>query len=116
MPTASLRSLAKRGGSVERASGDGDGHAFGGAAVVGAAGRRHVAIVATDGNFDVVLVGHQVVGRIEATPAMRRRKRLDPGVGRAQTAARGMLLGAAALDDVAARVPRWNADGATQAQ
>ena len=65
---------------VKCAGGNVDGEVLCGAAVVRAASGWHVMVVATDGNFDVVIVDHEVVGRIETTPAVSRRKHFDPGV------------------------------------
>src|SRR4051794_8217562 len=67
--------------SGQRLGDDVDGEVLFGGATVGAAGGRHVVVVAAEGDLDMVLARYQVVGRVEAPPPVRGRERLDPGVG-----------------------------------
>src|SRR6266849_2531667 len=87
---------------------------LGGAAVVRAAAGWHVMVVATDGDFDVVIVDDKVVGWIEAAPAMRWREHLDPRVRSVAAATRSLRLCAAGHDDVPADVPGWDLNRSTQ--
>src|SRR5437660_6313100 len=87
---------------------------LGGATVVGATGGWHVMIVPTDGDLDVVIVDHKVVGWIEATPAVRWRKHFDPGVRSVAAATGSLRLGVTGRDDVPADVPGWDLYRSTQ--
>src|SRR5438105_14639813 len=81
--------------------------------VVGAARGRHVVVVPTDRDFDVVVVGHQVVGRVETAPAVGWSKRFNPRMRRAAASTRRLRLGMAGHDDVSAYVSGRDLNGAT---
>src|SRR5207249_3560770 len=97
---------------VDRAHGHRDGQALGAAALIGAPSRWHIVIVATDGDFDVAVVGDQVVGWVESPPTMAGRERFDPGVRRVGPASWSGRITSTVDDDVPAGIPRRNVDRA----
>jgi hypothetical protein len=78
-------------------------------ALVDAARRRHVVIVATDSDADISLAGHAVVGRIEADPAQRGQEDLDPGVGSVRVGAVALV---AVGEQISGHVARRDAPAA----
>ena len=54
-----------------------------GVALVHAACRRHVGVIAADGHADMAVAADQIIGRIEGDPSQPRHKRFDPGMRRA---------------------------------
>src|ERR1700680_2753675 len=98
-------------GHLRRSDADGDGQFAFGFAAEDAARGRHVGVVASKGDTNVMFIGGGIVGGVKADPAEVGQICFDPGV---RGFAGGTFSAAAVLVEVAADVATWYLELARQ--